>query len=46
MVVNIKNETCGFEFVGSRGAGKNIRKIMKKELDKKNNITLDFHGIE
>ena len=46
MVINIKNETGGFEFVGSRGAGENIRKIMKKELDKKNNVTLDFHGIE
>ncbi len=47
MVINIKNETGGFEFVGSRGAGETIRKIMKKELDKKDGIvTLDFSGIE
>lgn len=47
MVINIKNETGGFEFVGSRGAGETIRKIMKKELDKNAGaITLDFSGIE
>jgi len=46
MVINIKNETGGFEFVGSRGAGEIIRKIMKKELDSDNSVTLDFHGIE
>ena len=46
MVINIKNETGGFEFVGSRGAGETIRKIMKRELDKGNPVTLDFVGIE
>jgi len=46
MVINIKNETGGFEFVGSRGAGEIIRKIMKKELDSGNSVTLDFYGIE
>jgi hypothetical protein len=46
IVINIKNETGGFEFVGSRGAGEIIRKKMKKELDKKNEVTLDFNGIE
>lgn len=46
IVINIKNETGGFEFVGSRGAGEIIRKMMKKELDKKNDITLDFNGVE
>ncbi len=46
IVINIKNETGGFEFLGSRGAGEIIRKKMKKELDKKNDITLDFNGIE
>jgi hypothetical protein len=46
MVINIKNETGGFEFVGSRGAGEIIRKKMKKELDKGHSITLDFCGIE
>lgn len=46
MVINIKNETGGFEFVGSRGAGEIIRKIMKKELDKRSYVTLDFHGVE
>ena len=47
MVINIKNKTGGFEFVGSRGAGETIRRIMKKELDKKDGIvTLYFSGIE
>ena len=46
IVINIKNETGGFDFVGSRGAGEIIRKKMKKELDKNNSVTLDFHGIE
>lgn len=46
MVINIKNETGGFEFVGSRGAGEIIRKLMKKELDKGSSVTLDFVGIE
>jgi hypothetical protein len=45
MVINIKNETGGFEFVGSRGAGETIRSIMKKELDKEKSVTLDFNGI-
>jgi len=46
VIINIKNQTGGFEFVGSRGAGEIIRKKMKKELDKGNSITLDFSGIE
>jgi hypothetical protein len=47
MVINIKNETGGFNFIGSRGAGEIIRKKMKKELSKENgNVTLDFHGVE
>ncbi|MDK9694407.1 MAG: STAS-like domain-containing protein [Sulfurimonas sp.] len=46
MVINIKNETGGFEFVGSRGAGEIIRKKMKTELDKGNSVTLDFSGVE
>lgn len=47
MVINIKNETGGFEFVGSRGAREIIRNKMKKELDKKDGkVTLDFIGIE
>lgn len=46
MVINIKKETGGFEFVGSRGAGEIIRKLMKEELDKGNSVTLDFVGIE
>ncbi|MDF1878168.1 STAS-like domain-containing protein [Sulfurimonas sp. SAG-AH-194-C20] len=46
VVINIKNETGGFDFVGSRGAGEIVRKRMKKELDKGSTITLDFNGIE
>lgn len=47
MVINIKNETGGFEFIGSRGAGEIIRKKMKKQLDKKDgSLTLDFAGVE
>jgi hypothetical protein len=47
MVINIKNETGGFDFIGSRGAGETIREIMKQELDKPDgNITLDFIGVE
>lgn len=46
MVINIKNETGGFEFVGSRGAGEIIRKKMKTELDKGDGVTLDFSGVE
>lgn len=46
MVINIKNETGGFEFVGSRGAGEIIREKMKIELDKGDDVTLDFFGIE
>jgi len=46
MVINIKNETGGFEFIGSRGAGEIIRKKMKKALDKNETVTLDFLGVE
>jgi hypothetical protein len=45
-VINIKNETGGFEFVGSRGAGETIRKQMKPVLDAGASVTLDFSGIE
>lgn len=47
MVLNVKNEIGGFEFIGSRGAGEIIRKKMKKELEKKDgSVTLDFFGVE
>lgn len=46
MVINIKEETGGFNFVGSRGAGEIIRKKMKLSLDNGKNVTLDFNGIE
>ncbi|MDQ7067545.1 MAG: STAS-like domain-containing protein [Sulfurimonas sp.] len=46
VVINIKNETGDFDFVGSRGAGEIIRKKMKKVLDKNDTVTLDFNGIE
>ena len=47
MVINVKNVTGGFEFVGSRGSGEIIRELMKKELDKESGrVTLDFSGIE
>jgi hypothetical protein len=46
MIINIKNETGNFKFVGSRGSGEIIRKKMKLELDKGNEVTLDFGGIE
>ncbi len=46
MIINIKNETGGFKFVGSRGSGEIIREKMKTELDKRNEVTLDFVGIE
>jgi len=46
IVINIKSETGGFDFVGSRGAGEVIRKKMKPVLDAKASVTLDFAGIE
>jgi len=46
MVINIKKETGGFEFIGSRGAGEIIRKKMKKALDNGQKVTLDFGGVE
>ncbi len=46
MVINVKKETGGFEFIGSRGAGEIIRNLMKKELDKDKSVTLDFVGVE
>jgi len=46
MVINVKNETGGFEIIGSRGAGKIIREKMKKALDKSDTVTLDFVGVE
>ena len=46
MVINIKNETGDFEFIGSRGAGEIIRKKIKPILDKDGSVTLDFVGVE
>lgn len=46
IVINVKNETGGFDFVGSRGAGEIIRRKMKPVLDKKEEVTLDFAGID
>jgi len=47
MVINIKNATGGFSFIGSRGSGEIIRELMKKELDKEDgSVTLDFLGVE
>ncbi|MDY0233103.1 MAG: STAS-like domain-containing protein [Sulfurimonas sp.] len=47
MVINIMNETGGFKFIGSRGAGEIIRKKMKMQLDKEGEtVTLDFVGVE
>jgi len=46
MVINIKNETGDFEFLGSRGAGEIIRKKMKPILDKEETLTLDFSGVD
>ncbi len=45
-VLNIKQLTGGFEFIGSRGAGEIIRKKLKPILDKKEDVTLDFSGVE
>jgi len=46
VVINIKNETGGFEFIGSRGAGEIIRQKMKPVLDSGGCVTLDFAGVE
>lgn len=46
MVINIKNETGGFDFIGSRGAGEIIRQKMKPALDRGESVTLDFSGVE
>jgi hypothetical protein len=46
MVLNIKLETGGFDFVGSRSAGEIIREKMKNALDSNETVTLDFGGIE
>lgn len=45
IVINVKNETGGFDFIGSRGAGEIIREKMKPELDAQKEITLDFAGV-
>lgn len=45
-VIRIKNETGGFDFIGSRGAGEIIRERMKPILDKNEEVTLDFAGVE
>ena len=45
-VINIKNDTGDFEFIGSRGAGEKIRNKMKPILDKGGYVTLDFSGVE
>ena len=46
MVINVKQESGGFERIGSRGAGEKIREKMKPVLDEKGKITLDFAGVE
>jgi len=46
IVINVKNETGGFDFIGSRGAGEIIREKMKPELDAKEEVTLDFAGVD
>lgn len=46
LVINIKNETGGFDFVGSRGAGEIIREKMKPVLDTGYEVTLDFSGVD
>lgn len=46
IVINIKNETGGFDFIGSRGAGEIIREKMKPVLDAQEELTLDFAGVD
>lgn len=46
ILINVKNETGGFEFIGSRGAGEIIREKMKPVLDQKGEVTLDFSGVD
>ena len=46
IVINVKNETGGFDFIGSRGAGEIIREKMKPELDAGEEVTLDFAGVD
>lgn len=46
ILINVKNETGGFEFIGSRGAGEVIREKMKPVLDQKGEVTLDFAGVD
>ena len=46
IVINIKNETGNFEFIGSRGSGQIIREKMKPILDEGGEVTLDFTGVE
>jgi len=45
-VINIKQLTGGFDFIGSRGAGEIIRKKLKPILDKGDCVTLDFSGVD
>lgn len=45
-VINVKNESGGFNFIGSRGAGETIRESMKETLDAKGEVTLDFAGVD
>lgn len=46
IIIEIKKETGGFNFVGSRGAGEIIREKIKVHLDNKEKIVLNFFGIE
>lgn len=46
VVINVKNETGGFEIIGSRGAGEIIRNRLKPILDREEEVTLDFVGVE
>ena len=45
-VLNVKQLTGNFEFIGSRGAGEIIRKKMKPILDNADEVTLDFAGVD
>ena len=47
IVINVKSESGGFDFIGSRWGGERIREKMKEELDKDDgSVTLDFTGVD
>jgi len=46
IIISIKNEIGGLDFAGSRGSGELVREKMKPILDKEENVTLDFTGVE